>query len=76
MRLQPGPHLNREPRALSSGNSWRGERDWSPFPLPATAKIAPDVSAETPAGRPAYGLQTMCGGGGMANATTIERAGW
>jgi acetyl-CoA acyltransferase len=22
-----------------------------------------------------YGLQTMCGGGGMANATTIERLG-
>jgi acetyl-CoA acyltransferase len=23
-----------------------------------------------------YGLQTMCEGGGMANATIIERLGW
>lgn len=23
-----------------------------------------------------YGLQTMCQGGGMANATIIERLGW
>jgi acetyl-CoA acyltransferase len=66
---------------MTPGPIWQDERQWRCYaighPLGASgARIMTTLvnTLEQRGGR--YGLQTMCeGGGGMANATIIERLG-